>query len=155
MIRNFALGVVFIAALILWVVLREDRLSARGKVPLGRLRKLWVRNERRIAPRYRLDWEVRYRRPEKAPDQKAKTRDVSQTGACLIVEERLSPGSALELEFVLPNQSQPIWFLGEVVWQKELSQSASQGNNRIFYVGIQFKNLNPQIEKELTQALKP
>ena len=51
MIRLLAIWSVFLATAVLAVVLREEKLVRHGKVPLGRLRRLWFRNERRRAPR--------------------------------------------------------------------------------------------------------
>ncbi len=155
MIRILALGAVCLAVFILIVVLREERLQIKGKVPLGRLRKLWFRNERRIAPRYRLDWPVRYRRTDKVSNLPATTRDVSQTGAGLMVEERMEVGSEVELQFTLPTHPQPIWVISEIMWQKEVARNPSTPDNkRVFYIGVHFKGLSPKIEKELTKSLR-
>ena len=90
MIRFMALWSVLMAGLVLLVILREDHLSSEGKVPVGRLRRFWLQSERRRSPRYRVDWTIRYRRGTSNPSvQHAETRDVSETGAGLVVREWL------------------------------------------------------------------
>jgi c-di-GMP-binding flagellar brake protein YcgR len=46
------------------------------------------------------------------------TQDISQTGMCLLLDNEVSPGIILELNFELPGQSyKPIDTLAEVIWQ--------------------------------------
>jgi hypothetical protein len=46
------------------------------------------------------------------------TQDISQTGMCLLLDNEVSPGMILKLNFDLPGQStQPIDTLAEVIWQ--------------------------------------
>jgi STE24 endopeptidase len=155
MIRLIAIGLALLASAILLLVLREERLVAQGKVPLGRLRRFWFKEERRRAPRYRIDWEVRYLRLEpaagpalskpfvlrQAQDERrgegsARTRDVSQTGVGLVVRERLEVGSPLQLELIPPIKSTPLLVLGEVAWIREMEPTGD--NERLFFAGVRF-----------------
>lgn len=151
MIRLLALWAAVSATLILWLVIREERLVAVGKVPAGRLRRLWFRAEKRRAPRYRVNWDIRYFRPEggEPPHRNGQTRDVSQTGAGLTVREKLPVGSWLHLEMALPDgPSSLLRIQAEVVWTKEIP-----GKERVFFVGIRFHNLNAELEQQLRKAL--
>ena len=156
MIRLVALWSVIVAALILSVVLREDRLVARGKVPLGRLRRFWFRSERRRAPRYRVNWPIRYQRVESAASSNGHTRDVSQTGAgmTLTVMERIPVGSLIQLELILPERPAAVSVTGEVRWTREVPASAgSPGEPRLFHVGIRFQNITPEMGTLIAKAL--
>ncbi|MBI3322612.1 MAG: hypothetical protein HYZ94_02910, partial [Candidatus Omnitrophica bacterium] len=77
MMRLAAIWAVAVAGLILFLVMREERLIARGRIPMGRLRRFWFREERRRAPRYRVNWPVRYQRLEGGPSTNGHTKDVS------------------------------------------------------------------------------
>lgn len=156
MIRILALWAAVLSGLILMLVVREEKLAARGKVPLGRLRRLWMRSERRRAPRYRVDWSVRYERASPPPmNGNGKTRDVSSTGAGLTVREKLPVGSFVLLELAIPEQLGPVQVHAEVVWTKEIpaAEPAPAPSLRTFFVGIRFQNLPPELEQQIQKAL--
>lgn len=156
MVRLIALWAAALAALILALVIREERLASRGKVPTGRLRRLWFGCDRRRAPRYRVDWVARYNRPPEVTNGKGRTRDVSRMGAGLIVEERLKIGSVLTMELSLPNRPQPLRLSTEVRWTKELPRHLmrNQDGPRAFWVGVQFLKMDPALESDLQRALE-
>lgn len=157
MIRVVALWAVLVAAVILVLVLREDRLVALGKVPMGRLRRFWFRGERRRAPRYRVNWPVRYQRVQGgAPSTNGHTRDVSQTGAgmTITVMERIPVGSLIQLEMLLPERPQPVSVTGEVRWTREVPAPGDPpGEPRLFHVGLRFNNITPEMGTLIAKAL--
>lgn len=154
MVRNIAIWAVFVAVWLLAMIVREEKLAAQGKVPMGRLRRLWFGAERRRAPRYRVDWTVKYRRTE-TPGVEGKTHDVSETGAGLTLNEKVPPGSLLELEVPLPGRPLPLKVTAVVVWSKEMSvpPQANEAQRR-FFVGVHFQNLGSTLEQELGALLK-
>lgn len=155
MIRLVAVWAVVVASVILFLLMREERLSAQGRIPLGRLRRLWFKAERRRAPRYRVDWPIHYRRVPPGLNGPAKTRDLSHTGVGLMLEERLEVGSQLELQIALPRRPDPFSVAGQVMWVKEVSMHPdSPSALRTFFVGVQFKGIDPRLEGELAEALK-
>lgn len=156
MIRALALWAVFVAVAILCVVLREERMIARGRVPMGRLRRFWFRAERRRAPRYRVNWPVRYQRVEGGPSTNGHTRDVSQTGAgmTITVLEKIPVGCMIQLELLLPERPGPIQVTGEVVWTREASDAApAPGEPRLFHAGVRFHNITPEMGSLIAKAL--
>ena len=156
MIRLAALWSIIVAAFILFLVLREDRLITRGKIPMGRLRRFWFRSERRRAPRYRVNWPVRYQRMEGGLSTNGHTRDVSQTGAgmTLTVLERMPVGCAIQLELLLPERPSAIQVTGEVVWTKEATPpDPPPGEPRLFHMGVRFHNITPELGSLIAKAL--
>lgn len=155
MIRLAALWLVFLAALVFFIILREEKLASQGKVPLGRLRRLWFKAERRRAPRYRVNFEIRYRRLEGEQLVQAKTRDLSQTGVGLILEERLAPGMLVDLEFHLPNRTAPLEVTGKIAWSREVPHDHhTPPPKRLFFAGVQFHQMGPEKESILAKALQ-
>ncbi len=150
MFRLAALWAVLVAAALWLILTREERLAARGKVPLGRLRRFWLKSERRRAPRYRVNWPVRYQRVAATAINPAKSRDLSATGVALVVSERLEIGSRIQMELSLPNRSAPLMVTGQVIWRRE----GPGADQRIFYIGVHFLGLQPETSKALTEALK-
>lgn len=154
-IRLAALWFVGLAALVLFVILREEKLVRRGKVPSGRLRRLWFRSERRRAPRYRVDFQIRYRRLEGESLVQARTRDLSQTGVGLVLEEYLESGSLIDIEFFLPSSPEPVEVTGKVAWSREVpSDPKVPLSKRFFFAGVQFHRLDPEKEALLARVLK-
>ncbi len=150
MLRLTALWAVFVAALILFIILREERLAGEGRVPLGRLRRLWLKKERRRAPRYRVDWLVRYQRTETIHVPISQTRDLSQTGVGLVARERLEVGSRVRMEFTVPGRSFPVSVIGQVMWNREVTSNSE----RLFFMGVQFYRMDPQTTAQLAEVLK-
>ncbi len=156
MVRLIALWAIFIAGLILFVIFREEQLVGQGKVPVGRLRRLWLQTENRRTPRYRVDWEIRYTRmgAEEAA-ARARTRDLSKTGVGLIVNEYLEKGSQIHLKLTLPGRKDPVAVDGQVAWTKEVpTQEKDPSQLRLFFVGIQFIGVDPDMAKRLAEALR-
>lgn len=155
MIRSIALWAVFLAAALLGLILREERLAAQGKVPTGRLRRLWFGVERRRTPRYRVNWSVRYRRSESHSGSGAKTRDVSQTGAGLTLHEKVPTGSLLNLEVPVPGRRDPLLVTALVVWVKEVAAPPDAQDQQLnFFVGVHFQNVSSALQQELSLLLK-
>ena len=153
MIRTVALGTVALAVLLLLLIVREDRLAAQGKIPMGRLRRLWFNPERRRHPRVRVNWLVRYQRAETFLS--AQTRDFSQTGAGLTLQEKIPPGAHLNLEVPIPGREAPLRVTAVVVWTKEVAaEPGMEEPRRRFFVGVHFKNLSSALEQELAVLLK-
>ena len=141
------------ASILLAVIAREDQMAARGKVPLGRLRRLWFGPERRRSPRYRVNWSIRYRRSENP--LLAQTRDLSETGAGLTLLEKVPTGTLLDLEVPVPGRQEPLKVTATVVWTKEVApEPGSSDPQRRFFVGVHFKNLSPPLQQELGILLK-
>ena len=153
MIRLAALWAVAVALLILLIIVREEWLAHHGRVPLGRLRRLWFCKDRRCAERFRLDAVVQYRRSEEAPSSAAQVSNLSTAGVGLIVRERLDAGSRLHLSFRLPNQSSLLTVTGQVQWIREVRSRSATGE-RLFFIGVQFEEPVPQGTNQLAELLR-
>ena len=154
MIRLLAFWAIGVALVILAVIVREERLARQGRVPLGRLRQVWLRSDRRGAPRYRLDWPVRYQRTGVPPPVVAETRDVSPIGACLVLRERFERGAVLSLDFTVPARSTPLAVTGRIVWTREIPpRQGSQRLDRLFLTGFQFYDVDHETASLLDAVL--
>ena len=157
MMRVVALWAILVASSILFLVVREEKLVEKGRVPIGRLRRFWFRSDRRRAPRYRVNWPIRYQRVENsgAPTN-GHTRDVSQTGAgmTLTVTEKMPVGCVIQLEMLLPERPSPLSVIGEVRCTREvLPASDAPGNTRHFLMGVRFQNITPEMSALIAKAL--
>ena len=155
MIRSMALWAAAVAVLLLSIVLLEEKRAALGKTPLGRLRRFWMKPEKRGSDRYRVSWLVRYHRVETNPSTpvEIETRDVSRVGAGLTIAEKLPVGSFLRLEIHLPSQPSPLQINAEVVWLKELTRSSEPREPRRFFIGVRFTPIPSNLQQEIARAL--
>ena len=157
MIRLTALWLCFVSFVILLIILREEKLVAQGKVPLGRLRRFWLRKDRRCAPRFRTNAVVRYRRmsPEEAGPAAeeagaARASDLSETGVGLVVQHYLAAGSRIQLEFAIPGLPNPLPVIGTVAWVRPVHpRDGRSQEEKLFFVGVQFLNADPAIAVHL------
>lgn len=156
MMRVVALWAIVVAAAILLLVTREERMVARGRVPIGRLRRFWFRSDRRRAPRYRVNWPIRYQRVEGGASTNGRTRDVSQTGAgmTLTVTEKMPVGCVIQLELILPEKPSPVSVIGEVRWTREVPPASdAPGEVRHFLMGVRFRDITPEMGALIAKAL--
>ena len=97
---------------------------------------------KRRHPRIPLDVRVNY-----AFDAFAYSKDISESGICLIAEKDLGEGKMLNLVFYLPERDQPIESFGKVVWAREATE-------HFYENGVSFwdivENDRMEIEKFLT-----
>ncbi len=153
----FGIGAVVLSVLILTVVIREEKLVEQGKIPTGRLRRLWLKTDSRRAPRYRVDWVVRYRRMPESPAasaSQAATDNISRSGIGVMILEKIPVGSLLEVEIAFPeNESEaaaPV--RATVVWIKEIP--ASEKEPRRFFAGLHFEPFSESFAASLQEALR-
>ncbi len=152
--RAVAIWAVIVTAVILILVLREEKLVVRGKVPMGRLRRFW--SERRHAPRYRVNWPIRYQRVEGGSPTNSHTHNVSVTGAgmTITVPEKMPVGSLIQLELLLPERPSAIQVTGEVRWTREATApDLPAGEPRMFHMGLRFHDITPELGSLIAKAL--
>lgn len=75
-------------------------------------------DDRRIFERIEATFPLRFLNPTDGKEGRARTLDVSANGMCLVSEERLFAGTPLELWLDIPDQHEPLYTRGEVVWAK-------------------------------------
>lgn len=75
-------------------------------------------DDRRIFERIETSLPVRFLNPASGAEGKARTLDISADGMCLVSQDRLFSGTPLELWLDIPDQHEPLYTRGEVVWAK-------------------------------------
>ena len=150
MIRLLVTWFFLLLCAVLFIILREEKLVAEGKVPLGRLRRFWLRNDQRRAPRFRTNALVRYRRMSAEEAGSARASDISETGVGLVIQHFIEKGSRLQLEFTIPGLPNPLPVTGTVVWIRPVRPKDGRSpEEKLFFVGVQFLNADPAIAVHL------
>ena len=76
--------------------------------------------------------------------RRALTRDISAGGICVVTEELLEPGTALEVEVKLPDREAPITFLGEVSWSRPIGPPPKSYQTPTSEAGVKFVSIDPK-----------
>ena len=141
-----------VLVLILIVTLKEEIMLRKG-ITHGIANKYWAMRERRRFVRFQEDMRIRYNHIDSKPDQSdARTRNISRAGLCLSTYEKLKKKDRLEIEIEVPGSSKPVKLTGSVMWIKELRSGDDQGR-RMFYTGIMFRKISPDVEAVLITHL--
>ena len=71
----------------------------------------------------------------------------------LLLNEKLFPGTVLQLEFTLQGGAGPIQAFGKIVWTKEISGQLNEKKGRCFATGIQFLEIKAQDKPALERFI--
>lgn len=141
-----AIGSLVLLTTIYLVVIRSERSETDRRLPKGRLYGLPPGAERRRAPRIQATVLVQYRVLSGGVAGQAKTQDISRGGLRLLVDERLYPGTELELKLHFLEVPQPVVATGRIVWMREIPQVVDQTPVRWFANGVQLTAVPPEIQ---------
>ena len=76
---------------------------------------------------------------------RALTRDLGGTGVCLVTNEPLEVGVAIEGELKLPDRKAPVTFSAVVVWSQVIQKEPGQPLDRpTREVGVKFVRIDPK-----------
>jgi len=106
--------------------------------------------ERRKFVRLNVGCEVNYKVLNVEPPKfiKSKTKNISAGGICLIADEKLNPGTLLELNFHLPDKAITIRAKGRVAWVNPFKIANEKER---FDCGIEFVEISPKDQKIINQ----
>lgn len=140
--------VIIIFLLVVLVIVYHDEHNRRK---LGRkqvkVNRFWSGKDRRKSIRIDTELDVLYEVSSQARPKKriTMTRNISLGGINLGLNEKLFPGTVLDLQLNIPESSRPIFVQGKIVWVKEIAKRfIKPKGQRIFAAGIQFIQINPE-----------
>lgn len=135
----FVIGITFLMVLsftllMLWA---HERITNKRVVLRAKVEESWDGEERREHKRLKNDLDVEYNVEKKPHLKAAKSADISKGGMRLLLDEKLSKGSILDLKLTIPGMKKTIEVEGEVVWTNETEEKDRSGK-RFFHTGIKF-----------------
>lgn len=98
--------------------------------------------DQRRAPRIPLDVSVNY-----DYSAIAHSKDISESGICLITEHVLDEGKMLHLGFSLPGRERPIECFGKVMWSRKATE-------HLYQSGVSFWDIKEKEQTEIKKILK-
>jgi len=75
------------------------------------------------------------------------TENISAAGISVILEEKLSISTVVDIELFLLDREKPLRYKGEIVWTTEISPIETKP--RLFDTGIKFIEINASHQEEL------
>ena len=143
----------FVLAILYHDEYRKGRLSRKS----ARLNRFWhFDRERRRNVRINTEIDVLYEVSNSKDAHKqlvSKSRNLSIGGMNLALNEKLFPGTNLQLQLDVPQTQRPILVQGEIVWVKEIpakfSKNAKEKTERYFATGVKFVKVKPEDETKL------
>jgi c-di-GMP-binding flagellar brake protein YcgR len=134
-------------------ILREESKERKKAEPIGKLEEYWDGKERRRAVRVDTTLNVRYRiLKTKAAQRRSLSENISRLGACLLLDEKLSQGTLLELEIELPTPPSSLFTKARVVWTKESPLQMIEKRN--FHTGVEFLDTDHQSQEKLSSFIE-
>ena len=150
------IGILIVLVCILALVCLEERRKRLESRAASRTSKIWNGAERRKNIRVNCNLDIRYNlvsAREKA-GMDSVSRDISAGGTKLILEQKMSPGSLLEMDVALPQEKNPLKVTGKVAWQREIPGDIKKDGIRRFATGIEFVRISHADRQRLSQFVK-
>lgn len=82
--------------------------------------------DRRVFARINTRMPVRFLNPSNGIEGQADTVDISANGLGVVTNQDLSVRTALEMWLAIPDQHEPLYIRGEVVWSKASGNTGEQ-----------------------------
>lgn len=153
LIAETVILLVLITALVT-IIIEESKIK-RSKIPRGTVKEYWSGPERRQSIRINTSLIVRYGMAKEDHNRlNGRTKDVSSNGMRLLINEKLTKGTLLLLEFDLPDTKDAINAEGKVIWADGEFGERDKSGRRIFHTGIQFIDIKPDAKNRLTAYIK-
>ena len=155
MLLGMQIVIIVVLVMALVLIMKEENKARQARVSQGTVKEYWDGQERRKTLRINTSIIVRYSVEKKQEARlNGRMKDVSQGGMRLLVNEKLSQGTLLLIEFHLPETKDIIESEGKVVWTSGDFEDRDQAGRRVFHTGVQFVNINPEDRNRLFDYIK-
>jgi hypothetical protein len=101
-------------------------------------------HEKRRAMRVNARLSVMFTDLRTGQTQRALTKDISAVGVCLLTHDLLPPGTPVSVELHLPDSTDTVKFLAEVIWSWPLPQSGSGEESTTAQAGMTVISIDPK-----------
>jgi len=129
---------VVLLSMILYMIYLHERILTKKNTPQAKMEEFWSGKERREHFRFEKSLGVNYIIEKKAHLKNAGTTvDISEGGMKLLLDEKLSNDTIVDLKVFLPNSHKFAEVEGKVIWSEEVKEIDPSGK-RLFYSGISF-----------------
>lgn len=82
--------------------------------------------DKRVFARINARFPLRFLNPDTGREGEAETLDISANGLGLLIDDGLSPKTPLEMWMRIPDQHEPLYVRGQVIWAGEAPDDRRQ-----------------------------
>lgn len=130
---------IILLTMVLFILYRNEKILKKRQTPKGEIEDYWTGKERRQAVRFKENLDVTYIVEKKAHlKNSGKALDISESGIKLLLGEKLSKGTILDLRISDPSSKKALEIEGEVIWSGEFQETREPSEKRLFHVGLKF-----------------
>lgn len=107
--------------------------------------------ERRLFPRLSASVDIQYNVVARVTPsgENSVSKNISAGGICLIVYEKIEPGSILDLKFSIPEDNRCIEAKGRVIWSEHFTVGTDAADK--YDVGIEFTEVSQDDRQKISQ----
>lgn len=154
---------IILMAAILAMLVSHERKFRKEHLSRATVQEYWNGKERRRYVRFKKTLEVTYTLRKNSQVRSAgKVVDVSEGGMKLLLDEKLTNDTLLDLHLNLPDSRGPIRVTGKIVWLEECAQqdkthhpnSDASSCKRFFYAGLQFLPIIEPAGRDLIRYIR-
>lgn len=145
--------IIFILLMIMATLVLDERKHISRMKRLVKLKSYWDGINRRHVVRHNVLLEVEYSVGKKLSI--SRTKDISTHGIGLLLDEKLSRRTMLDIAIKVDDKIDPIKTRACVMWSQEAVEDEQRSSKRLFHTGLKFMRFaNSQHEKRLFEYIK-
>jgi Tfp pilus assembly protein PilZ len=144
---------IILLSMVLFMLYRNDHMTVKNNRRHAKVEEYWDGKDRRRHARFKKSLDIVYtvfKKPHLRGS--ARTVDISEGGVKVLLDEKHSIGTIIDLKINLPSSSQDIEAEGRVVWCEE-QKDVRESPKRFFYHGIEFTAIKEPSGKHLRDYL--
>lgn len=154
----FLFELLFIAILlyILYTLSKNERFALKNMLPKARAEGTWSGSERRKFRRFPQELEITYTVLKRVPpkNERGKTIDLSEGGIKVLLDEKLHPGTSVDMKITMPGREEAANIVGEVMWTEDAPDAKDQSGRRFFHSGIKFSFMKESAGKPVVDYVR-
>ncbi len=131
---------IFFLAIVLFMIFKSEGLAAKGQLHQAIIEEYWSGKDRRKHPRFTKSLGVVYSivKNQTIKNLTGKTVDISEGGVKLLLDEKLSLNTPINLKISISDSGETAEVTGNVVWTEDAVNVNDLSGKRLFYSGIKF-----------------
>jgi c-di-GMP-binding flagellar brake protein YcgR len=147
-------GIVFLILLSITLMMLwgHEKIATKKVIPRAKIEECWEGSDRRSHERFNKNLEVEYNLEKKPHLKNGRSVDLSKVGMKLLLDEKLSKGTIMDLKVRVPEKRRTIEMEAEVIWTSDAEKKDPSGK-RFFYSGLKFISIREPAGIHLSEYL--
>ena len=153
MFLTFGICFLTLLSIMLFMLWAHEKITAKRVTPHATVEECWTSEERRQHRRFGDGVVVEYYIEKKPHLKDIKALNMSKGGMKLLLDEKLSDGTIMDLKIYIPDRKNSIEVEAEVVWTKDADYIKDASGNRFFHSGVKFIGIKEPADNHITDYI--